>query len=602
MTTTLGQALVNSILPKEYRNKGSLTKKQLHGILAEIAKKHPEQYPDIVTNLKRLGDEVATLEGISVGLDDIEPNYKERDKILKPHIERFNQAKTDKEKQEILIDAQKKIIDLTKNNAGTMAEMARSGGRGNFVQLARTVSTPVLATDEKENIVPWFIRHSYAEGLKPAEGWVAGNEARINAIKSNISVIEPGDIAKILINNTTDQLITMPDCGTHNGISMKTTDPNIVDRYLARDCGSVKRGTLVTPQITQQLHRQADTCIVRSPMTCEAHDGICQKCHGVDNWGKLPGIGINVGVRSAQSMSEPLTQFALSAKHGGQLSTKRDNDISGITGLRQVLEVPDSFLNKAILASHDGKVSKVETAPQGGHYIYVGDTQHYLGTNVLPIVKAGQIVEAGDALSDGVPKPDEVVGHKGIGAGRKYLVDVLNRLYEGAGQSIDKRHFELLAKTNLNHVYVVDVPKDQDHKFMKGDVLAYNQYKKMLAEDAQTVPLQDAIGETLADNVLHYTAGTRITESVKDELEKQNIKKVNVAVHPPIVEFMMRPATRNPLLNPDWLAKLSHRYLKDSILTGAHTGGKSNLHGYHPVPGYAQGHEFGQGDPDAGTY
>ena len=101
------------------------------------------------------------------------------------------------------------MLGHTKDNTGTMGEMVRSGGRGNAAQLMRIIGAPVLARDERDRIVPWFIPRSYAEGLKPSDAWVAGNEARINAIKSNISVVEPGDLAKILINNMGDKLITM---------------------------------------------------------------------------------------------------------------------------------------------------------------------------------------------------------------------------------------------------------------------------------------------------------------------------------------------------------------------------------------------------------
>jgi hypothetical protein len=62
----------------------------------------------------------------------------------------------------------------------------------------------------------------------------------------------------------------------------------------------------------------------------------------------------------------------------------------------------------------------------------------------------------------------------------------------------------------------------------------------------------------------------------------------------------MEPASRNPLLNPDWLVKLGHRYLKASILEGAHTGQTSNIHGTSPLPSLVMGSEFG--DSDNGHY
>jgi DNA-directed RNA polymerase subunit beta' len=460
----------------------------------------------------------------------------------------------------------------------------------------KIVGAPVLARDEHEQIVPWMIARSYSEGLTPADAWVAGNEARINAIKSNISVVEPGDLAKILINNMHDQLVTMPDCGTTNGIVMDAKDPHVIDRYLAHAVATppIAAGELVTPQLAQRL---TGTVVVRSPMTCEAPHGVCQKCQGLDPSGKLNAIGTNVGMRAAQAMSEPLTQFSLNAKHGGRIDTGRDGgkQLEGIKGVRQVLEIPQSFLHRATLTSRDGQVTRNEAAPQGGRYVWVDDVRHYVGPDQTVTATVGQRVEAGDALSDGVPRPDEVVRYKGLGEGRRYLVDTLHSIYKRAGADIDKRHVETLAKSVLNHVYIADTDDEHDHGFVRGDIVDYNRYQAAIAGGARPTPLAGALGETLAENTLHFTAGTRVTPSVRDALGRQGIKELRVATDAPAIEPVMRPASRTPLLNPDWMSRLAHRYLKDSLLAGAHRADKSELHGYSPVPAYAAGSEFGQG-------
>lgn len=586
--TTFGEHLTDSVLPAEYRGKGPLTKTKLNELLVEIANKHPDLYPKIVTDLKRVGDEVATLEGISVGLDDVAPNYKQRDALLNPYVDRFRKAPA-ANRETILVEAQNAVLSYAKGHTGTMGEMVRSGGRGSAGQLMKIVGAPVLARDEKDQVVPWMISRSYAEGLKPSDSWVAGNEARINAIKSNISVVEPGDLAKILINNMGDKLITMTDCGTTNGLVMSGKDPHIIDRYLAHAPGS-----LVTSQLARTL---GDAIVVRSPMTCQAPHGICQKCQGLDPSGATHTIGTNVGMRAAQALSEPLTQFSLNAKHGGRVDRGGANakQPEGIKGVRQVLEIPESFLYKATLADHAGTVTQVDDAPQGGRYVWVDQTRHYVPPDLRVTATVGHKVEAGDTLTDGVPKPDEVVKHKGLGEGRRYLVDTLHDVYRRAGADVDRRHLETLARSVLNHVYVAD-PGEGDHGFIKGDTINYNRYLAAMAETRKQVPLQEALGETLGNNVLHFTAGTLVTSSVRDTLAKNNVTQVGIATAGPRVEPVMRPASRNPLLNPDFLARLAHRYLKDTLLSGAHRGDTSDLHGYHPAPAYAAGAEFGMGE------
>ena len=596
MATSFGEHLINEILPPEHQGKGPLTKKNLTNILVDIAKKTPDKYPDIVTRLKHLGDELVTLEGISVGLDDIAPDKDARDKLLAPHHAAFLKAKNFAGQEAALLGAQGSMLDYTKKHPGTMGEMARSGGRGNAEQLMKIIASPAVVRDENDHIVPWFISRSYAEGLKPSDAWVAGNEARLNDIRSHASITEPGDLSKILMNNMNDQLILEPDCGTKNGIVLKTDENHIVDRYLAHPAGTLSAGHLITPQSLEMLRKAGPTVVVRSPMTCEAAHGLCQKCRGLSPSGQIYPIGTNVGVISSQSLAEPLTQLALSAKHGGMLAKSSDDDkkLVGLKGVRQLLEIPESFLHKATLAEHDGSVTKIEKAPQGGQYVFVNDTKHYIDPSLKLKVGVGTKVEAGDMLSNGVPKPDEIVHHKGLGEGRRYLVDALHSVYADKGIDLDKRHFETLARTVLNNVYVTDTG-DEDSGLLRGDTINYNRFLAAIGNSRRDVPLSESIGETLADNTLHFTAGTRITPTVQGVLSRQNYKSVSVADQAPTVEPVMRPASRSPLLGSDWMRRLGHRYLKESLLAGAHRGDVSDLHGTSAIPAYAAGTTFGQG-------
>jgi DNA-directed RNA polymerase subunit beta' len=589
MATTLGQHLVNNILPSKWKDAGALNKGNLNKVLVGVVQEHPHLYPDIVTKMKRLGDEIATLDGISVGLDDIAPHAADRDAAMKPHVDAFHRATTDADKTKALRSAQDAMLTLAKKHPGTLGEMVRAGGRGNAAQLMRTVTTPVLAEDSKGKTMPWMIHKSFSEGLKPADAWVAGSQARVNAVLSNISVAEPGDLSKILINNMNDQLVTKVDCGTKNGIAMLATDPHIIDRYRAAT------NELITPQVASALGRVGGTVIVRSPMTCHAAHGICQMCQGLSNTGARYTIGTNVGARAAQALAEPLTQFALNAKHGGRVASADDEKrLEGIKGVRALLEIPTAFAHKAILSDRDGAVSKIAKAPQGGHYVHVDDVQHYIPPAHQVTVSHGQSVYAGDLLSDGVPKPDEVVRYKGLGEGRRYLVDSLADVYKRAGSEVDKRHLETLAKSVLNHVQIVD-PGPHD-VFLKGDIVNYNRFQAALSASKQNVSIADAVGETLAHNVLHHMAGTVVTQPIADQLMKHGMKNVAIADVGPRAIPIMRPASRTPLLNPDWMHRLGHRYLKESLLTGIHRGDVSNLHGASPIPAYAAGTEFGMGE------
>jgi len=257
-----------------------------------------------------------------------------------------------------------------------------------------------------------------------------------------------------------------------------------------------------------------------------------------------------------------------------------------------MLEIPKSFVNKATLATTEGKVTDIERAPQGGFNVFVEDEKSYIPAGLSPVVEIGRNVTPGDALSDGIPKPDEVVRYKGLGTGRKYMVDHLHDIYRDRGLDIDKRHLEMLARSHLNHVRI---DEDPEERFFPGEIVNYTTMMKTLGEDVKDKTVKDAVGNVLAQGYMHHTAGTTVTPEVAKELTKNGIRVVNVSKHPPKISFFMAPLSRNPLFNPDWMARLGHRYLKESILEGAHFGQFSDIHGTHPVPAYAYGREFGQG-------
>jgi hypothetical protein len=116
-----------------------------------------------------------------------------------------------------------------------------------------------------------------------------------------------------------------------------------------------------------------------------------------------------------------------------------------------------------------------------------------------------------------------------------------------------------------------------------------------LKKGTKVVPIDDADGETLGKAYFHFYTGTRITPQIQTYLKQQGVKEVIVAPRAPEVEFIMKAATRAPLLNPDWMARLSHRNLKNTIMQATHFGESSDVHGSHPVPAYITGTEFGQG-------
>lgn len=592
MAQPFGQFLVNEILPKDLQVSGPMTQKDLYERIYTMSRRNPQDAATRIDQLRFLGHELATTEGLSLGLDDITSDPRKK-KIVKSTLEQIKKTDDEEKRRALIQKAEKAVLKLAPEHPSSLGEMLRAGARGKAIQLTRTVNAQLHALDPVTGrVFPWFIPRSFSEGLRPSEYWVASAEARTNLINSRVSVVEPGAASKVFINNMNDQKILGEDCGTHNGIMMRTDDPNITDRFLARTEAGLPRNTLITPHVLNKLRNKTEQVMVRSPMTCELNDGICQKCYGLNEKGQVHSIGTNVGIRSAQAMTEPITQFTISARHGVRGESKDTKAVSGLRGLQQLVDIPKSFTNKATLSSVAGKVTAVTRAPQGGFNVVVGEEKFYIPPHLSPIVQPGDRVAPGDALSDGIPRPDEVVQFKGLGTGRKYIVDRMHDIYKDRGLDLDKRHLEVLARSHLNWVRIEN---DPEQRFHPGEIVNYTTLMKTLSDDSTDLPLEEAEGHMLAKGHMHHAAGTVITPEIVADLKKHKINTVTVVRKQPGVSFFMRPLTRNPLLNPDWMARLGHRHLKESILEGVQTGQVSDIHGTHPVPAYVYGKEFGKG-------
>ena len=594
MAVPYAHAMLNNLLPKELQlPQTAITKKILKKSLVQFAKTKPVEYARVVPHIKELGDEWATYEGIRVGLDDITPDYAKRDKIINAAEAKINKLSTTKERLPVYIKAQADIRKVAINHKGDLGLMARSGGRGNVNQLMKSIATPVVVGDMGGNPVDTLIKRSYSEGLSPAEYWVAGDESRSQVIKGQLGTAAPGDVSKILSNIVNTQVIASADCGTKNGIRKAANDPQSIGRYLARDQKYGKRNEEVTQRIVTEA--KSAKLFVRSPLTCEAPNGVCSFCQGLMNDGKRMEIGEKAGLQGAQAISEPLTQMALSSKNGISLVEGVSNIPTGLYGFRQFLDIPKNFLGKATVSNINGQVNQVKEAPQGGHYIHVGKEEHYLPPTVRPTIKVGQNVEKGDALSSGVPNPAEVVQYKGLGAGRKYMVDQIQNIYQDSGVDIDVRHVENLVSKHLNHAKVEKAPSKSG--LLTGDIVEQSRLDKLLRPMGSKMPTQQSHGRIISENYLHHTAGTPVTKSMMDEFHDSGITQVNVLPEDDKYKFeaFMTPSTRSPLLNTNWLGKLGHRYLKSSILQAAHQGETAETSGYDPVAAYVRGTSFGRG-------
>lgn len=275
---------------------------------------------------------------------------------------------------------------------------------------------------------------------------------------------------------------------------------------------------------------------------------------------------------------------------------------TGFNVIKNIATVPQTFPDKATVSELDGKVTKIEEAPQGGYHVYVDDQQHYVPQDMAVLVKEGDTLEAGDQLSDGVINPADVVRLKGLGEGRRYFAQRLTQAFRETNFGVNRRNAEVLARSIVNHVQVDDPDAAGEH--LPGDVVTYGSwaYGYRPRKDAARVVPKAAIGKYLEEPALHYTIGTRVTKSVADTFKKHGINDVLTHAQPVGVSPAMMSVVKTPEYTDDWMARLSSSYLKTRLLEDVHAGATSNVHGVHPIPGIAKGTEFGESKGKGFTY
>jgi DNA-directed RNA polymerase subunit beta' len=575
--TTFGRLLLESRMPRDfYLNKDILhnpsfviDKKTLNSqIITPLAKNHTREFASVVDELKNLGNEYSFKMGFSFGLKDLE-TIPQRDVILKgAHREAEAARRSIKDKDALntkLIDiyqkATAKLEEAVKNTPSDnrLATMVTSGARGKLEQLRQMIAAPMLVQDSQNNIIPTPITKSYAEGLDIGDYWLAQHGARKGTLQRVLGTSEPGVVSKDIMNTTMSTLIVSPDCKTNHGLLMDVTHKDIVDRFTAKpyklkDGTIIKAGTLLTPEILNRLkNSKIDKVLVRSPLKCNHGDGICAKCFGLNESGKLHDVGTNIGVLAGQALSEPAVQMAMDAFHTGGVATGRGSlSVDRLTRLGDTLRMPKKLKNSATLARVSGKVTDIKKDAVGGVDIFIGGERHYVPKHLVsPDIKIGTEVKKGMPISKGFINPHHLLPLTDIHTVRNFLTDEMySGLYEKEG--VRKRNVEVVVRALTNLTKIKDPGSST---FIHGDV-----------------------------------APTSIVEEFNRNLPKG--KK------PIVHEPMLRSIEQVPLIgSTDWMARLNYRELHNTIQQAAAQSWKSDIHGRHPIPGLAFGAEFGKPPP-----
>ena len=607
--------IVRRHLPPELRDRVTgYDSKGIGELLATVAHEFPDKYEAISKALVDIGRNASYRQGESITLQDMFP-VVDRDSALSSMDaelavarKTLPPAKYKQERTKIWLkysDALEKATFKAGMSAGNnVALSVVSGARGKAPQLKAMLTTPGLYEDHRNEVVPFFVRHSYAEGLSPTEYMSSTFGARRSVVNSKKSVAQGGDWGKLLVQASARQVVTEPDCGTTNGIDLGPEDETLRRRVLAHPVAGMKAGTIVDKHAVKLIRKAApDAVIVRSPLTCQAREGVCAKCAGALSTYKLPSVGDAVGITAGQTVAEPPAQGALNMKHvSGQAAGRRE--YSGFDWISQFTQAPEEFKDRATVSEKDGQVDLVEPAPQGGQFVTVAGHKHYVAPGFEVLVKPGQNVEAGDQIGDGLVDVADIIRLKGLGEGRRYYASRLNKLLKDSGFAGDPKNTEMLARAAIDHVTIDDNDNPQGH--LPDDIVSYNSMASRYTppEDTETDEPGKAIGKFLQAPTLHYSIGTKITPKIAEHLTRTGFKRVDFSpTEPSFRPEMVRLRVAAPEKDDDWLSAQATSYLRKQYTDHAVRGSDTDIaQNTHWAPRLAVGVGFGDNVRQTGKF
>ncbi len=157
----------------------------------------------------------------------------------------------------------------------------------------------------------------------------------------------------------------------------------------------------------------------------------------------------------------------------------KTRDITG--GLPRVAELFEVRKPKesAIVSEIDGRIEFGPVA-KGMRKIVVssesGDTRSYLVPQGKHLsVYEGDVIEAGDNLTEGPVNPFDILSIKGVNAAQNYLVNEIQEVYRLQGVHINDKHIEVIVRQMLQKVVVED---GGDTSFLEGDIVSKAEFRE----------------------------------------------------------------------------------------------------------------------------
>ncbi len=488
--TTVGRMIFNEALPE---GMGFINKQIDKDAIGSIVTRLYKMFGNDATaraldRIKSLGYDYATRSGITIAVTDAAIPEKKKDILAKAdkqvhdiehHYRRG--AITENERYQKVVNIWNKAKDdvtdalldhlETDNN---IYMMAISGARGNTSQISQLAGMRGLMADPSGRIIDLPIKSSFREGLNVLEFFLSTHGARKGLADTALRTADSGYLTRRLVDVSQDVIIREDDCGTKEGFevesiggkganAIETLAERCIGRMAAEDVVHpetgdiiVNRNEMINNGIMDKIEEAGiERMTIRSALTCESKHGVCRKCYGQNMaTGKLVDIGEAIGIIAAQSIGEPGTQLTMRTFHTGGVA---GDDIT--QGLPRVEELFEGRTPKgqAIITEKTGKIKIIEK--KNSKRVVVEDDEGRKKTYQLPYgsklkVAEGQMVFAGDKLTEGPMDPNVLLKVKGLSVVQNYLMEEVQKVYRSQGVEINDKHIEVIIRQMLKKVKI----------------------------------------------------------------------------------------------------------------------------------------------------
>ena len=539
--STVGRFIFNEIIPQDLGfvdrsvpgNELKLEvdfhvgKKQCKQILEKVINVHgASKTAETLDDIKAIGYKYSTRAAMTVSISDMTvPASKPQliadaqatvDKIAK----NFRHGLiTEEERYKEVIETWKKADDQLTHDLLTGLDkynnifmMADSGARGSDKQIKQLAGMRGLMADTTGHTIELPIKSNFREGLDVLEYFISAHGARKGMSDTALRTADSGYLTRRLVDVSQDLIIREVDCcegkdipymeikaftdgnETIEGLEERLTGRFIAETITDPDTGEVvvKANHMCTPKraaavmkVLKKLGR--DSVKIRTVLSCKSHIGVCAKCYGANMaTGQAVQVGEAVGIIAAQSIGEPGTQLTMRTFHSGGVA---GGDIT--QGLPRVEELFEARKPKGLaIISEFGGVVNIKDTKRKREIIVTdfetGNSKTYLipyGSRIK--VTEGQVIEAGDELTEGSVNPHDILKIKGVRAVQDYMIQEVQRVYRLQGVEINDKHVEVIVRQMLKKIRVEESGDGDVLPGVSMDVLDFNDMNEALIAEGK---------------------------------------------------------------------------------------------------------------------